>query len=350
MSVFPINEMSTSQIPLSYSFKEDPITKAASFLSKYRKPQTQEDFRSFNEFASFISLLIKRSNVHLNIFDVKFEKISEEAKWYGKIANEIYLLVDQVVDGDLIKEQVIKNMMKDPWQVLTENKTTTLISLSERMTKIDQLNDKLNQLANCYDWWSCSLSNDTSTYFISPKPSNRVIAVAFNTYYLGLCTNVQSSDPKMLWKWSSGFDREPLKNLKIISEDEKLDSFIDSEESELDKKTLKKYLFMVTGVANCDFFTLIQKATKPQGVFMFKNFTFEINQEQLPNPIKLVLRNISEPEIAASFGLDSEKRCKVCYSKENLQKCSRCKLVSYCGKEHQKADWKEHKLICKEND
>jgi hypothetical protein len=38
--------------------------------------------------------------------------------------------------------------------------------------------------------------------------------------------------------------------------------------------------------------------------------------------------------------------CTVCGDTEKTMKCARCKVVAYCGKEHQKADWKEHKRIC----
>ena len=31
---------------------------------------------------------------------------------------------------------------------------------------------------------------------------------------------------------------------------------------------------------------------------------------------------------------------------KNLKKCSRCKAVAYCSKEHQTAHWKVHKHTC----
>ncbi|KAL7417748.1 hypothetical protein BDY24DRAFT_438063 [Mrakia frigida] len=31
---------------------------------------------------------------------------------------------------------------------------------------------------------------------------------------------------------------------------------------------------------------------------------------------------------------------------EEMQACGRCRTVRYCSKEHQKEDWKTHKLIC----
>jgi hypothetical protein len=38
--------------------------------------------------------------------------------------------------------------------------------------------------------------------------------------------------------------------------------------------------------------------------------------------------------------------CKLCGKTEATKKCTQCKVVAYCGKVHQKADWKEHKKIC----
>ncbi|KAH6962123.1 hypothetical protein BKA56DRAFT_598363 [Ilyonectria sp. MPI-CAGE-AT-0026] len=37
---------------------------------------------------------------------------------------------------------------------------------------------------------------------------------------------------------------------------------------------------------------------------------------------------------------------KVCGKTEGIKRYSRCKVVGYYGKEHQKADWKVHKKIC----
>ncbi|XP_045477344.1 SET domain-containing protein SmydA-8-like [Harmonia axyridis] len=41
-----------------------------------------------------------------------------------------------------------------------------------------------------------------------------------------------------------------------------------------------------------------------------------------------------------------ENKCSVCQEKADL-KCSGCKLVWYCGKDHQKKHWKEHKGLCR---
>ena len=40
------------------------------------------------------------------------------------------------------------------------------------------------------------------------------------------------------------------------------------------------------------------------------------------------------------------RACIVCGVTEKLRKCSRCKQVHYCGREHQLAHWKEHKANC----
>ena len=39
------------------------------------------------------------------------------------------------------------------------------------------------------------------------------------------------------------------------------------------------------------------------------------------------------------------EKCAIC-DKEAVQKCSACKRVRYCSREHQKQHWKEHKKIC----
>lgn len=37
----------------------------------------------------------------------------------------------------------------------------------------------------------------------------------------------------------------------------------------------------------------------------------------------------------------------VCGEKENLKQCAQCKLVHFCGQEHQCLYWPSHKTICK---
>lgn len=39
-------------------------------------------------------------------------------------------------------------------------------------------------------------------------------------------------------------------------------------------------------------------------------------------------------------------KCQVCEA-EAQQQCTGCKSVYYCGKEHQKSDWKSHKVECR---
>lgn len=41
-----------------------------------------------------------------------------------------------------------------------------------------------------------------------------------------------------------------------------------------------------------------------------------------------------------------EKKCVVCGKTKGLKKCSRCKIAFYCGVEHQKQDWPNHKKVC----
>ena len=43
-------------------------------------------------------------------------------------------------------------------------------------------------------------------------------------------------------------------------------------------------------------------------------------------------------------------RCKTKMEAKSLQKCSRCRVARYCGKECQVADWPQHKAHCKEQE
>lgn len=38
--------------------------------------------------------------------------------------------------------------------------------------------------------------------------------------------------------------------------------------------------------------------------------------------------------------------CRVCGKTEGAMSCGRCRVVAYCGRERQRADWKEHKKSC----
>lgn len=44
--------------------------------------------------------------------------------------------------------------------------------------------------------------------------------------------------------------------------------------------------------------------------------------------------------------IDQSVICVVCNKTDKLLRCSRCKVVFYCTKEHQRRDWKRHKEFC----
>jgi hypothetical protein len=44
--------------------------------------------------------------------------------------------------------------------------------------------------------------------------------------------------------------------------------------------------------------------------------------------------------------LNGMKNCDVCGKIEDVKRCSRCKIVGYCGAECQKKGWKSHKKVC----
>lgn len=50
----------------------------------------------------------------------------------------------------------------------------------------------------------------------------------------------------------------------------------------------------------------------------------------------------------AQYGAKIAKMCAYCkIATPKQSKCAACQCVSYCCKEHQVADWKEHKQFCK---
>lgn len=60
-------------------------------------------------------------------------------------------------------------------------------------------------------------------------------------------------------------------------------------------------------------------------------------------PVKMEKDSELDPE-------QDKQYCELCGKMENLLKCGRCRNSFYCSKDHQKQDWKKHKLICKEAD
>ncbi|KAK4503564.1 hypothetical protein PRZ48_004479 [Zasmidium cellare] len=70
--------------------------------------------------------------------------------------------------------------------------------------------------------------------------------------------------------------------------------------------------------------------------------------------LRQVLKGLVEFRAVKSPVLDTlskvDPACGHCLVKGKPEKplftCAKCKVRSYCGREHQKADWKEHKLVC----
>jgi hypothetical protein len=38
--------------------------------------------------------------------------------------------------------------------------------------------------------------------------------------------------------------------------------------------------------------------------------------------------------------------CRICGKSGGIMKCARCKAAAYCGREHQRSDWKVHRTSC----
>ncbi|XP_074846281.1 egl nine homolog 1 isoform X2 [Carettochelys insculpta] len=50
---------------------------------------------------------------------------------------------------------------------------------------------------------------------------------------------------------------------------------------------------------------------------------------------------------AGQGGERDRQYCELCGKMENLLRCGRCRSSFYCSKEHQRQDWKKHKLVCR---
>lgn len=74
--------------------------------------------------------------------------------------------------------------------------------------------------------------------------------------------------------------------------------------------------------------------------FDFLNFLFH-NDDNCP--FKRNAENKLEEEQIDFFYPNA---CQVCGSLGYLSRCSRCQMVSYCGKQHQTEHWKLHKYLC----
>jgi len=56
--------------------------------------------------------------------------------------------------------------------------------------------------------------------------------------------------------------------------------------------------------------------------------------------------NVLSNEFVEVLLLGNAKYCEKCQKNENLLRCSRCRVVYYCGTEHQKEDWGRHRTQC----
>jgi hypothetical protein len=58
---------------------------------------------------------------------------------------------------------------------------------------------------------------------------------------------------------------------------------------------------------------------------------------------------MSVSEDSTLYPVSNVVKCgyKGCFEMKNLKVCTRCRNQWYCGQEHQKADWKSHKQVCK---
>jgi len=100
----------------------------------------------------------------------------------------------------------------------------------------------------------------------------------------------------------------------------------------------------------------VAKNTEEHAKLIIKEIT-KISSEHLELLIKLVMKNNKKRQnnghpsgiYAVGVSPDTGKQiCMVCAeAPEKLKRCGGCGTTCYCSAECQRADWKEHKLVCK---
>ncbi|RFU24591.1 hypothetical protein B7463_g11746, partial [Scytalidium lignicola] len=74
----------------------------------------------------------------------------------------------------------------------------------------------------------------------------------------------------------------------------------------------------------------------------------EIKTRQQIQSMMAIIAGEGQSQGASAPGTTVEiMSCNVCGKTEGIKRCAQCKAVAYCGREHQKADWKAHKKICR---
>jgi hypothetical protein len=71
------------------------------------------------------------------------------------------------------------------------------------------------------------------------------------------------------------------------------------------------------------------------------------NTEQQQRITKKKSKEVKKQEIEIKESKQEvDNKCAVC-NKKSTNRCSRCQCRFYCSLEHQKEDWKQHKINCK---
>jgi len=72
--------------------------------------------------------------------------------------------------------------------------------------------------------------------------------------------------------------------------------------------------------------------------------------EEIADRVKGASRLASNLHSIADSESAPAQQCKICGSRDNLSRCSRCKATWYCSRAHQEEDWTEHALGCQPYD
>jgi hypothetical protein len=82
-------------------------------------------------------------------------------------------------------------------------------------------------------------------------------------------------------------------------------------------------------------------------IFVHSVYEKERCEVQTRQKIQTIMSEVGQDSpIKRSWEPEEILCCKICGRREGVKRCGRCKVVVYCGRDHQKKDWKLHKGIC----
>lgn len=179
-----------------------------------------------------------------------------------------------------------------------------------------------------------------SALMLAAKHGNqRIVELLIQAPNINLNTlDNQGNSAIMLAKTS----REPMIQMFIES---KIEEFRQKAAQALEKQNLEAFAALVEQIG-------IEPILKSK---ILKNLCEEKDQRKYIDSLLEKLKTKQDKAIVGTCASKKRKLsedkaitdCRVCGKKNCVHYCGACHSVYYCSKEHQKADWKNHKKLCK---